>query len=81
MTRRADNLVYDNGRLYYIAKGTDDLIEITIDPVSIVSQRKIADVSGDTVVFNTMGDLAINSTGDCFVRFSSRTFASSRRRG
>ena len=75
-TQRISHLAAYCGKLYYIAAGTDDLIEITPGNASITAQRKVADITGDAEDFGTVGDLAIDPNGIAYISGSNGKFAS-----
>lgn len=75
---RAENLIYFRDGLYYVAKGTDDLVKITVAGNSIASQMKVRDLTGNATSWTSIGGLAATSlgsayfgsvTGDFFGRF------------
>jgi hypothetical protein len=66
------NLMYLNGRLYYIAEGTDDLIAIEFadsgTPI-VKTQSKVADLNNNVALTN-VGDIASDTTGTLFISAS-----------
>ncbi len=59
---RAQNLVYFQDGLYYIADGTDDLVKITVSGNTISSQVKIKDLSNNVSTWQ-IGGLTVNNLG------------------
>ena len=71
-TSQPGNLMFQNGRLYYIAEGTDDLVTIEISdsgPPAVVSQTKVTDLNNDVALTN-IGDIAMDVTGTMFISAS-----------
>jgi uncharacterized delta-60 repeat protein len=64
------SMVFYNGALYYIARNTDDLVQVNISGASIVSQVKVRDLSGNTASYDAAA-LALNNSGQLFFRTGS----------
>ncbi len=59
-----DNLCYFGGSLWYVPAQTDDLVRITLNESgTIASQIKAADLTGNTLSLDLVGDLAISPDG------------------
>ena len=59
-----DNLCYFGGSLWYVPPRTDDLVKIQIDSTgAVVNETKAADLSGNTLSFDLIGDLAVAPDG------------------
>lgn len=81
---KPESLAWYAGYLWYVAPGTDDLIRVEATPTSVVAQRKIRDLTGNSMAFDQVGDLAIDDDGlayltatnagrNKFCRFNMRT--------
>ena len=57
------NLTWWGGYLWFIEPGTDDLVRITTSPTAATQQIKMRDITANTVIFSTIGDLAVDDSG------------------
>lgn len=72
-----DNLCYFGGFLWYVPPRTDDLVKIQIDSAgAVVNETKAADLTGDTLKFDLIGDLAVAPDG--WMYFTSTNFEGQR---
>ncbi|MDB6071897.1 MAG: hypothetical protein JWL81_3068, partial [Verrucomicrobiales bacterium] len=63
-----DNLMYFGGYLWYVEPKTDNLIRLLVGSSSITAQKKVANMTGNELRFDLIGDLAM--TPDGWVYFS-----------
>ncbi len=70
-TVKPTSLAFYAGSLWYIAHGTDDLVRIDASASLMTGQKKVKDLTGDALVFDEVGDLAIDDDGTAW--FSART--------
>jgi hypothetical protein len=59
-----DNLCFFAGFLWYVPPRTDDLVKVQLNNAGvIISQTKAADLTGNSLRFDLIGDLALASNG------------------
>lgn len=85
-TELPDNLMYFSGYLWYVEPKTDNLIKVQVGANNISSQNKEANLTGNVLKFDAIGDLAmtpdgwmyfscIRSDGQRFCRFRMSTLS------
>ena len=74
ITQRPSNLTAINGDLFFVHKNTDDLVRIRNNGNAITAVDKMADLSGDSVVFGDVGDLTVRDDGMLFLVANSLLF-------
>lgn len=75
-SERPNNLFFYGGALFYIASQTDDLVMVTVDAAQITAQVKIADITGNTRTFESVGDVAVDASGRAYASAADGTFFS-----
>lgn len=59
-----DNFCYFGGYLWFVRRGSDDLIRLTLNADGdITNQQRVAHMTGNTLRFDLIGDLAVNADG------------------
>lgn len=71
---RAENLIYFQDGLYYVASGTDDLVKIVISGNVIVSQGKVRDLTANAISWSSIGGLASTSLGKAYMGSATTDF-------
>lgn len=63
------NLYYYGGHLYYIASGSDDLVQIGLNSAgtAVTGVTKAADITDDSVNLGVVGDVAVDIAGRAWV--------------
>ena len=67
------SMVFYNGSLYYIARNSDDLVQITVGTAGITGQTKIADLNGNATNYDAAA-MALNNSGQLFFRSGTSLF-------
>ena len=66
---RPENLFFYDGQLYYIASGSDDLVQITLNAAgtAVTGVIKAVDITEDNLNLGNVGDVAVDSSGRAWV--------------